>query len=144
MKKIIVASVLLMISSFSVAEGIPFTNQAVLDDGTVIVRNGTLYGLETGPTGGTYEVFVVNGRSFKGTEFSTMKCTVHTQLATPMLAKFKNPITLNTVYFEKDGMSNKAIGYLAGVPSLPIDGYTVTVSNKAKDNKWNLLKCTIK
>ena len=144
MKTLLIALALTLVSGLTMAEGIPFTNQATLDDGTTVVRNGTLFGLETGPTGGTYEVFVVNGRSFKGTEFSTMKCTVHNQLATPMVAKFKNPVTLNTVYFEKDGTSNTAIGYLAGIPSLPIDGYTVTVSNKAKDNKWNLLKCTIK
>jgi len=141
MKYIFIA--LLFITTTVSAGGIPFTTQAVLEDQT-IYRSGMLYGLDKGPTGGTYEVFITNAKKLKGKVFSKMNCTVHKQLATPMAAKFKNSVTMTTVYFEKDGSINTATGYMAGIASLPTDNYTVNVNNRAKNGIWNLLKCTIK
>ena len=143
MNRVIMFLTLTMMSTFVFADGIRFINQAVFD-GQTIVRSGTLVGLANPPTGGTYEVFITNAKSFKGEEFSIMKCTVHKELATPMAAKFKNVVVLDTAYFTEDGKVYNARGYLAGMTALPIDGYTVKVNNKAKDGIWNLLKCTIK
>lgn len=143
MKRFIIA-LLLLAPVMSMAAGIGFINKAILDDGVTVITTGTLEGLNTGPTGGSYEVFITNGKSFKGDTFSVMNCTVHKQLATPMAAKFKNKVTLATTYYEANGTLNTAIGTLAGLPAMPIDGYIVNVNNKAKNDTWNLLKCTIK
>ena len=142
MKKLLIA-LLLLAPVMSMAAGIGFINKATVD-GVDIIRSGTLYGLSTGPTGGSYEVFITNAKSFKGDEFSKMNCTVHKELGTPIIKKFKNKVIMETTYYESDGTINNATGYIAGVAALPSNGYTVNVNNRAKDDVWNLLKCTIK
>ena len=142
MKRFMIA-LLLFVPAMSMAAGIAFINKSTID-GVDIIRSGTLYGLSTGPTGGTYEVFVTNAKSFKGDEFSKMNCTVHQELGLPMVEKFKNKVVMKTSYYETDGSITFATGYIAGITSLPANGYEVNVNNRAKDNVWNLLKCTIK
>ena len=142
MKKLLIA-LLLFIPALSLAAGIAFIQKATIE-GEDIVRSGTMYGLDVGPTGGRYEVFITNARSFKGDVFTEMHCTVHNELATPMAVKFKSTIVMTTTYYEKDGSITEAIGYIAGMTVLPADNYVVIVKNKAKNGVWNLFKCRIK
>ena len=55
-----------------------------------------------------------------------------------------NTAVMVTTYYESDGTITEAIGYVAGMVAIPVDGYKVDVKNKAKNNEWNLPKCTIK
>ena len=142
MKKLLIA-ILLLAPALAMSAGIGFINKATFD-GVDIIRSGTLYGLSNGPTGGKYEVFVTNSKSFKGDEFTKMNCTVHQELGLPMVEKFKNKAVMETTYYGLDGTITNATGYITGMTVLPANGYSVNVNNRAKNGIWNLLKCTIK